>query len=86
MTLWPESLRHFSPFTHSPAKGRRPFRLLSSTTPPDDQQVAAKEPDEIESDDLRRVVTRTIQMLRDPAEARKNPLCSPGISTCSWMR
>lgn len=43
-------------------------------TLPEDKQVAAKEPEDVTSDDLRRVVTRTIQMLRDPAQKRRRPL------------
>ncbi len=48
--------------------------FLYLMTLPEDKQVAAKEPDDVDSDDLRRVVTRTIQMLRDPAQKRRRPL------------
>jgi hypothetical protein len=41
---------------------------------PVDKQVDAKEPDDVDSEDLRRVVTRTIRMLRDPAQKRRKPL------------
>ena len=43
-------------------------------TLPWDKQVEAKEVEDIGSDDLRRVVTRTIQMLRNPAQKRRKPL------------
>jgi hypothetical protein len=43
-------------------------------TLPEDKQVAAKEADAVDSDDLRRVVTRTIQMLRDSAHKRRRPI------------
>ena len=49
-------------------------KKLSLDFLPEDKQVAAKEPDDVDSDDLRRVVTRTIQMLRDPAQKRRRPL------------
>jgi hypothetical protein len=48
--------------------------FLYLTTLPEDKQVAAKEPNAVGSDDLRRVVTRTIQMLRDPAQKRRRPI------------
>jgi hypothetical protein len=43
-------------------------------TLPEDKQVATKEPNAVDSEDLRRVVNRTIQMLRDPAQKRRRPL------------
>jgi len=43
-------------------------------TLPEDKQVATKDPNAVDSEDLRRVVTRTIQMLRDPAQKRRRPL------------
>ena len=58
------------------ARRRKKLSLdfLYLMTLPEDKQVAAKEPDDVNSDDLRRVVTRTIQMLRDPAQKRRRPL------------
>ncbi len=55
-----------------PKKSMRDFVYLR--TLPWDKQVEAKEVEEIGSDDLRRVVTRTIQMLRNPAQKRRKPL------------
>jgi len=43
-------------------------------TLPEDKQVATKDPNAVGSEDLRLVVTRTIQMLRDPAQKRRRPL------------
>ncbi len=43
-------------------------------TLPEDKQVATKDPNAVSSEDLRRVVTRTVQMLRDPAQKRRRPL------------
>jgi len=43
-------------------------------TLPEDKQVTTKDPNAVDSEDLRRVVTRTIQMLRDPAQKRRRPL------------
>ena len=43
-------------------------------TLPEDKQVATKDPNAVGTEDLRRVVTRTIQMLRDPAQKRRRPL------------
>jgi len=43
-------------------------------TLPEDKQVATKDPNAVDSEDLRRVVTCTIQMLRDPAQKRRRPL------------
>ena len=55
-----------------PKKSMRDFVYLR--TLPWDKQVEAKEADDIGSDDVRRVVTRTIQMLRNPAQKRRKPL------------
>jgi hypothetical protein len=55
-----------------PKKSMRDFVYLR--TLPWDKQVEAKEVEDIGSDDLRRVVTRTIQMLRNPAQKRRKPL------------
>jgi hypothetical protein len=55
-----------------PKKSMRDFVYLR--TLPWDKQVEAKEAEDIGSDDLRRVVTRTIQMLRNPAQKRRKPL------------
>jgi hypothetical protein len=41
---------------------------------PEDRQVATKDPNAVDSEDLRRVVNRTIQMLRDPDQKRRRPL------------
>jgi len=41
---------------------------------PPDKQVDAKEPEDVDSEDVHRVVRRTIQMLRDPAQKRRRPL------------
>jgi hypothetical protein len=43
-------------------------------TLPEDKQVATKDPNAVDSEDLRRVVNRTIQMLRDPVQKRRRPL------------
>jgi hypothetical protein len=51
-----------------PKKNMRDFLYLR--TLPADKQVDAKEVEDIGSDDVRRVVTRTIQMLRNPAQKR----------------
>jgi hypothetical protein len=55
-----------------PKKSMRDFVYLR--TLPWDKQVEAKEVEDIGSDDVRRVVTRTIQMLRNPAQKRRKPL------------
>ena len=55
-----------------PKKSMRDFVYLR--TLPWDKQVEAKEVDDIGSDDVRRVVNRTIQMLRNPAQKRRKPL------------
>jgi hypothetical protein len=43
-------------------------------TLPGDKQVEAKEPEDVGSDDVRRVVNHTIQMLRNPAQKRRKPI------------
>ncbi len=55
-----------------PKKNMRDFLYLR--TLPADKQVDAKEVEDIGSDDVRRVVMRTIQMLRNPAQKRRKPL------------
>ena len=55
-----------------PKKSMRDFVYLR--TLPWDKQVEAKEVEDIGSDDVRRVVMRTIQMLRNPAQKRRKPL------------
>jgi hypothetical protein len=55
-----------------PKKSMRDFLYLR--TLPWDKQIEAKEVEDIGSDDVRRVVTRTIQMLRNPAQKRRKPL------------
>jgi hypothetical protein len=61
---------------YSIAQRRKKLSLdfLYLMTLPEDKQLAAKEPNAVGSDDLRRVVTRTIQMLRDPAQKRRRPI------------
>ena len=53
-------------------KSMRDFVYLR--TLPGDKQVEAKEVEDIGSDDVRRVVNHTIQMLRNPAQKRRKPL------------
>ena len=55
-----------------PKKSMRDFVYLR--TLPWDKQVEAKEVDDIGSDDVRRVLSRTIQMLRNAAQKRRKPL------------
>ncbi len=55
-----------------PKKSMRDFVYLR--TLPGDKQVEAKEVENIGSDDVRRVVNHTIQMLRNPAQKRRKPL------------
>jgi len=43
-------------------------------TLPEDKQAALKEPDAVTKDDVRRVVKRTIQMLRSPDQKRRRPI------------
>ncbi len=55
---------------------KSPLDSLYLRTLPSDKQVDAKEIEDIGSDDVRRVVTRTIQMLRNPAQKRRKPILS----------
>jgi hypothetical protein len=55
-----------------PKKSMRDFVYLR--TLPGDKQVEAKEVEDIGSDDVRRIVNHTIQMLRNPAQKRRKPL------------
>ncbi len=55
---------------------KSPLDSLYLRTLPGDKQVDAKEIEDIGSDDVRRVVTRTIQMLRNPAQKRRKPILS----------
>jgi len=55
-----------------PKKSMRDFVYLR--TLPGDKQVDAKEVEDIGSDDVRRVLNHTIQMLRNPAQKRRKPL------------
>jgi hypothetical protein len=57
--------------TRRPKKSPVDFVYLMSL--PGDKQVEAKAED-VGSDDVRRVVTRTIQMLRNPAQKRRKPI------------
>ena len=62
------------------AVARRPKKSLLDSlylrTLPGDKQVDAKDIEDIGSDDVRRVVMRTIQMLRNPAQKRRKPILS----------
>jgi hypothetical protein len=62
------------------AIARRPKKSLLDSlylrTLPGDKQVDAKDIEDIGSDDVRRVVMRTIQMLRNPAQKRRKPILS----------
>jgi len=57
---------------------RKPSRVslewVYLQTLPEDKQAALKEPEEVAKDDVRRVVKRTIQMLRNPAQLRRRPI------------
>ena len=55
---------------------KSPLDSLYLRTLPGDKQVDAKELEDIGSDDVRRVVIRTIQMLRNPAQKRRKPILS----------
>jgi hypothetical protein len=71
----PKSWRHSLRRTPSHAGRRSPhvdFVYLMSL--PGDKQVEAKEGEDVGSDDVRRVVTHTIQMLRNPAQKRRKPI------------
>jgi hypothetical protein len=53
---------------------KSPLDSLYLRTLPGDKQAEAKEPDEIGSDDVRRVVTNTLQMLRNQSQRRRKPI------------
>ena len=55
---------------------KSPLDSLYLRTLPGDKQVDAKDLEDIGSDDVRRVVMRTIQMLRNPAQKRRKPILS----------
>ncbi len=55
---------------------KSPLDSLYLRTLPADKQVDAKEIEDIGSDDVRRVVMRTIQMLKNPAQKRRKPILS----------
>jgi hypothetical protein len=55
---------------------KSPLDSLYLRTLPGDKQVDAKDIEDIGSDDVRRVVMRTIQMLRNPAQKRRKPILS----------
>ncbi len=55
-----------------PKKSPVDFVYLMSL--PGDKHVEAKEPKDVGSDDVRRVVNHTIQMLRNPAQKRRKPI------------
>lgn len=65
-------------FLAAHAVARRPSRVplewVYLQTLPEDKQTALKEPQEVTKDDVRRVVKRTIQMLRNPAQNRRRPI------------
>lgn len=50
------------------------FDFVYLRTLPEDKQVAAKEPNDVGSDDVRRVVKHTIQTLKDTTQKRRRPL------------
>lgn len=55
---------------------KSPLDSLYLRTLPGDKQVDAKGIEDVGSDDVRRVVMRTIQMLRNPAQKRRKPILS----------
>ncbi len=55
---------------------KSPLDSLYLRTLPGDKQVDAKDIEDIGSDDVRRVVMRTVQMLRNPAQKRRKPILS----------
>jgi hypothetical protein len=55
---------------------KSPLDSLYLRTLPGDKQVDAKDIEDIGSDDVRRVVMRTIQVLRNPAQKRRKPILS----------
>jgi len=84
---WPKSWRHSLPLTPSHVDRRSPCGILCILrTLPGDKQVDAKEVEDIGSDDVRRVVNHTIQMLRNPAQSGENRYLRFAISTHFSMR
>jgi hypothetical protein len=65
-------------FLAAHAVARKPSRVslewVYLQTLPEDKQAALKEPEEVAKDDVRRVVKRTIQMLRNPTQLRRRPI------------
>ena len=53
---------------------KSPLDFVYLRTLPWDKVFEAKEPEDVGSDDVRRIVTRTIQMLKDPAQKRRRPI------------
>jgi hypothetical protein len=53
---------------------KSPLDFVYLRTLPEDKQAAAKEPTDIGSEDVRRVVKHTIQMLKDNTQKRRRPL------------
>ncbi len=53
---------------------KSPLDFVYLLTLPGDKQAEAKEPKDVGSDDVRRVVNHTIQMLRSPAQKRRKPI------------
>jgi hypothetical protein len=53
-----------------------PLDFVYLRTLPEDKQAAAKEPSDVGSEDVRRVVKHTIQMLKDTTQKRRRPLLS----------
>jgi hypothetical protein len=51
-----------------------PLDFVYLRTLPEDKQAAAKDPTEVGGEDVRRVVKRTIQMLKDASQKRRRPL------------
>jgi hypothetical protein len=51
-----------------------PLDFAYLRTLPEDKQAAAKEPNDVGTGDVRRVVKRTIQMLKDASQKRRRPL------------
>ena len=53
---------------------KSPLDFVYLLTLPGDKQAKAKEPKDVGSDDVRKVVNHTIQMLRNPAQKRRKPI------------
>jgi hypothetical protein len=53
---------------------KSPLDFVYLMTLPEDKQVAGKEAKDVGTDDVRRVVKHTTQMLKDPAQKRRRPL------------